>query len=160
MNDPIFAETYERLLALAGRIHPDPDSLSPSDLVHEVYLKLAGRDWTSPAHLRAVAASAMRSIVIDRARARNAKKRGGKDRARVSLAGLAADDREVDLLELHDALERLAAYDAELARVAELKLFLGLEVPEIAEDLGCSPATVKRRWQVARAWLVTGLFPA
>jgi RNA polymerase sigma-70 factor, ECF subfamily len=157
MTDSTFSETYDRLIRLARRMHGVHDSLDPSDIVHEVYLKLAGGSWTSPAHLRAVAARAMRSVIIDRARARGAHKRGGPDRVRVSLAGLAATDTAVDLIELSDAIDRLAAYDAELGQIAELKLFMGLEVAEIAEDLGCSAATIKRRWKVARAWLITSL---
>jgi RNA polymerase sigma factor (TIGR02999 family) len=112
-------------------------------------------EWRSRAHFHGVAAQMMRRVLVDHARARLAGKRGGALQ-RVSLAGLgaaAADDADLDVLALHDALERLAALDPEQARLVELRYFGGLGIEETAEALGVSPATVKREWAVARAWL-------
>ena len=100
----------------------------------------------------------MRQILIERARARNAQKRGGP-RARVTLddALVAGGERSIDLVALDEALERLAALDPDQARLVELRFFGGLTVEETADAMGISPATVKRHWMVARAWLAREL---
>ena len=100
----------------------------------------------------------MRQILIERARARDAQKRGGGG-AKVTLdeGMMAGAPRPIDFLALDDALERLAALDAEQARIVELRFFGGLSVEETAEALGSSPATIKRRWTLARAWLAREL---
>ena len=130
---------------------------SPPALVNEAYLRLVKdkkQDWQTRSHFVAIAAISMRQILIERARARGAQKRGG-DRARVTLdEGLVAgQERSVDLLAVDAALTRLAAIDSQQARLVELRFFGGLTIEESAEALGISPATVKRHWAMAKAWL-------
>lgn len=135
-----------------GRDH----SLQPTVLVHEAYLRLAGADvdWQNRTHFLSVAATVMRRILVERARARQARKRGGDD-VRVTmpeaLAGAASDP--VDVLMLDQAIERLAAIDERQAQAVELYYFGGLSHPEIGETLGVSVATVERDLRHARAWL-------
>ena len=138
-------------------------TLQPTALVHEAYLRLIDqRDvrWQNRAHFFGVAAQAMRRILVDHARGRRRVKRGGADR-RVTLtdAALIAEQRSVDLIDLDGALERLAALDPRQCRVVELRYFGGLSVEETAEALDISPATVKREWAMARAWLSAELNP-
>jgi RNA polymerase sigma-70 factor (ECF subfamily) len=132
-------------------------TLQPTALVNEAYLRLVDqRDvtWQNRAHFLGVAARAMRRVLVDHARARRRDKRGG-GAARVTLdddrVGAAA--RDLDLVALDDALGELAAVDAELARVVELRYFGGLTVDETAEVLGVAPRSVDRAWATARAWL-------
>ena len=132
-------------------------TLQPTALVNEAYLRLLKdrkQDWRTRAQVIGIAAMSMRQILIEAARARAAQKRGG-ELARVTLdEGLVADEsRTVDVLAVDDALHRLAAIDAQQARLVELRFFGGLTVEESAAALGISPATVKRHWAVARAWL-------
>lgn len=136
-------------------------TLAPTGLVHETYLKLvgeAGIPWTDRAHFFAVAARAMRQILVDRARRRSAAKRGGAAE-RVTLSNLPAREGEmsVNLVALDAALERLAALDPVQARLVELRYFGGLTIEETADVLGSSPATVKRAWASARAFLFAEL---
>jgi RNA polymerase sigma factor (TIGR02999 family) len=136
-------------------------TLQPTGLVHETYLKLvgeAGIPWSDRAHFFAVAARAMRQILVDHARRRTAAKRGGAAE-RVTLTNLPAEagGTSVDLLALDAALERLAALDPLQARLVELRYFGGLTIEETAEVLGSSPATVKRSWSSARAFLFAHL---
>ncbi len=132
-------------------------TLQPTALVHEVFLRLSRGTprWESRAHFFGAAARAMRQILVDRARARRADRRGG-DRARVTLSGLdgGSEDRFDDLLAVHDALARLEAEDPRKARVVELRFFAGLETSEVAEALGVSERTVFLDWRFAKAWLV------
>ena len=138
-------------------------SIDTTGLVHEAYLRLR-KDrpdrWQNRAHFCAIAAHAMRQILIERARARGAQKRGGA-RPRVTLhddvAGENGPLSTVDLLALDEALGRLAALDPEQARLVELRFFGGLTIEETADAMGLSPATVKRHWTVARAWLAREL---
>jgi len=114
----------------------------------------AARRW-GRSHFLAVAAMVMRSVLVDHARARQRAKRGGNARA-LSLGaadGVAAAEEPVDVVALDDALNRLAAQDARKARVVELRYFVGLSIEETAKALDSSPATVKREWTTARAWL-------
>ncbi len=132
-------------------------TLQPTALVNEAYLRLVKdkkQDWQTRSHFVAIAAISMRQILIERARARGAQKRGG-DRARVTLdeGVVAGHERSVDLLAVDAALTRLAAIDAQQARLVELRFFGGLTIEESAEALGISPATVKRHWAMAKAWL-------
>jgi len=146
----------ERAMRREGGDH----TLQATALVHESYLRLVDQrrvEWRSRAHFFAIAATVMRRILVDHARARLAAKRGG-GAAPITLAGAgegaAADGAdEVDLLALHEALERLAVLDPEQARLVELRYFGGLTIDETADALGVSPATVKREWTLARAWL-------
>ena len=138
-----------------------PQTIQATALVHEAYLRLAKdgkHDWQGRGHFKAIAAIAMRRILVERARAKAASKRGGS-RARITLdEALVADDgRPSELLALDDALTRLAKTDAQQARIVELRFFGGLTVDETAEVLSVSPATVKRGWAVARAWLLQEL---
>jgi RNA polymerase sigma-70 factor, ECF subfamily len=132
-------------------------TLQATALVNEAYVRLKKEKvhvWQNRAHFCAIAAGAMREILVERARARAAQKRGGS-RVRVSLENVhAADERTpVDLLALHEALERLSKLDPQLARIVELRFFGGLTVEEAAEALEISPATIKRAWSMAKAWL-------
>jgi RNA polymerase sigma factor (TIGR02999 family) len=133
-------------------------TLQVTGLVHEAYLRLVdqeGAEWQSRAHFFGVAGKAMRSILVDHARARAAVKRGGGAR-QVTLGAVgeaAAADSGLDVLALDEALTRLADLDPEQGRLVELRYFAGLSIEETAAVLGVSPATVKRQWQVVRAWL-------
>jgi RNA polymerase sigma-70 factor, ECF subfamily len=156
---PIVYQELRRLAASYLRRERQGYTLQPTALVHEAYLRLLkdkpGR-WQNRAHFCAIAAHSMRQILIERAR--DAQKRGG-ERHRVTLdEGLVAGGgRSIDLLALDQALERLAALDAEQARLVELRFFGGLTVEETAEAMRISPATVKRHWTVACAWLAREL---
>jgi RNA polymerase sigma-70 factor, ECF subfamily len=132
-------------------------SLQATALVNEAYLRLMKEKthaWQNRAHFCAIAAGAMREILVDRARARAAAKRGGS-RMRVSFddALSAKESMSIDFLALHEALTRLSALDPNLAHIVELRFFGGLSVEEAAEVLGSSPATVKRSWSLAKSWL-------
>jgi len=118
-------------------------------------------DWRSRAHFYGVAAKAMRSILIDHARARRAAKRGaGAERVTLGTRREVPDRTpDVDVLELDEALERLAELDPDKARLVELRYFGGLSIEEAAEVLEVSPATLKRHWNTARAWLRRELTP-
>ncbi len=122
------------------------------------YLRLGEQDrvnWRNRSHFVGVAAQLMRRILVDHARAHHAGKRGGHD-TRIPLDDAlepAAPDRGVDLLALDDALVRLAAIDSRQARIVDLRYFGGLSIEETADALELSPATIKREWQMARAWL-------
>jgi RNA polymerase sigma-70 factor, ECF subfamily len=152
---------YARLKSMAEdrmRSERGGHTLQPTALVHEAFLKLstAGVAWHDEAHFFAVAARAMRQVLIDHARSRGRDKRGG-GAARVSLdsADAPAPDApaDVDLLALDAALARLAEQDATAARVVEMRFFAGMEVDAIARVLGISDRTVRRHWVYAKAWL-------
>jgi RNA polymerase sigma factor (TIGR02999 family) len=132
-------------------------TLQATALVHEAFLRLVDQTHVSfrdRAHFFAVAARAMRQILVDHARRRHAGKRGGAATRLVLEDGMASvEPRGVDLVALDDALARLEALDPGQARLVELRFFGGLTVEETAAVLGCSPATVKRSWSSARAWL-------
>ena len=158
---PLVYQELRRLAAGYLRREKPGQTLQPTALVHEAYLRLM-KDrpdrWQNRAHFCAIAAHSMRQILIERARARGAVKRGGA-RPRVTLdeALVAGEDRSIDLLALDEALERLAQLDPEQARLVELRFFGGLTVEETAEAMDISPATVKRHWTVAKAWLTREL---
>ena len=132
-------------------------TLQPTALVNEAYVRLLkGRkqDWRTRAQVIGIAAMAMRQILIEAARARAAQKRGGDaDRVTLDEGLVASGERSVDVLAVDAALDKLAAFDAQQARLVELRFFGGLTIEECAAALGISPATVKRHWAVARAWL-------
>ena len=157
--DRLVPLVYAELRRLArGQLRRDPaaHSVEPTVLVHEAYLRLLGArvDWRDRTHFLSVAARIMRRILVERARARRAGKRGGDD-VRVTLTGSvpAPAEHPVDILMLDAALERLHASDERQARVVELCYFGGLTYPEIADLLGISEATVDRDLRHARAWL-------
>ena len=140
------------------RAQPPGHTLQTTALVHEAYLRLVSREgaaWNGRAHFLGVAAKAMRSILVDHARARRRVKRGG-GAEQVTLAGIedsSGRGRDLDVLELDDALARLAALDPRKAALVELRYFGGLGIEEAAGSLGISSATAKREWRLARAWL-------
>lgn len=158
---------YDELRRIAGgymkRERPG-QTIEPTALVHEAYLRLLkdkSPDWQGRTHFLAIAATSMRQILIERARAKQTAKRGG-ERDRITLdESVLADAAEpgggdavaLDLLAIDEALDRLAALDALQARIVELRFFGGLTIDETAESLGVSPATVKRHWTLAKAWL-------
>jgi RNA polymerase sigma factor (TIGR02999 family) len=148
-----------RQARLTLRREGEAHTLQPTALVHEAWLRLGDqRDarWESRTQFFAVAAQMMRRVLLDHARTRRALKRGG-GAVQVSLAGAgAAEDPPldpVDLIALDEALTRLAALDPQKARLVDLRYFAGLSIPEAAEVLGVSTATVGREWAVARMWL-------
>lgn len=163
----LFPLVYEELRDLASaqlRREKPGHTLQPTALVHEAFLKLAGQErahFESRSHFLAIAATAMRRVLVHHAEKRGSQKRGG-GRAREATGALdavvAPDAGEpVDLLALDEALTRLAALDERKAKVVELRYFAGLSVEEVAEAQGSSPATVKRDWEFARAWLLREL---
>lgn len=131
-------------------------TLQVTDLVHEVYLRLAGtnQDWQNRAHFFGVAAQAMRRVLVDHARAHRAKKRGsGKIFLSLDAAILSSGTKCEYLLEVDEALDKLRAIDPRQARVVELRFFADLSIDEVAEVLQCSARTIKRDWRFAQAWL-------
>lgn len=142
---------------------PADQTLQTTALVHEAYLRLvkgAEVPWQDRVHFYAVSARVMRRLLIDHAREQLALKRGGEDRAVPFADDLGAvPARPEELVALDEALGRLAQVDARMARVVELRYFAGLNMDETAETLGVCSRTVKRDWQVARAWLHRELGP-
>jgi RNA polymerase sigma factor (TIGR02999 family) len=154
---PLVYGELRRLAARYMRRERPGQSLQATALVHEAYLRLFKDDdlsFQNRAHFLGIAARSMRQILVEHARARDAAKRGG-ERRRITLdEGVAVGQPlDVDVLALDEVLERLAARDPHQARIVELRYFGGLTNEETAEALGVSPATVKREWAVARAWL-------
>lgn len=137
--------------------HGGTVTLQPTDLVNEAFLRLAGQhstSWSNRAQFFALSATVMRRILLDHARRRHAQRRDRRVEIRIaSDQGLMAPERAAELLELDQALIELAELDGRKARIVEMRYFGGLTVEESAEILEISPATVKREWSVARAWL-------
>lgn len=158
---PLVYEELRRLAASYMRRERPGQTLQATALVHDAYIRLmqdSKLSWQNRSHFFGIAARSMRQILVERARARQAAKRGGS-RIRVTLdAGLLATEAPaIDLEALDEALTRLEALDAELAQVVEVRFFGGLSIDEAAEALDVSPATIKRRWTVAKAWLAREL---
>jgi RNA polymerase sigma-70 factor, ECF subfamily len=133
-------------------------TLQPTALVNEAYLKLVDQrnaKWQNRAQFFGVAAQLMRRILVDHARAHQAEKRGGSDQQRLSItsAGALAKEPALDLLALHEALNKLTNIDLQQGQIVELRFFGGLSIEEIAEVLHIGHATVERDWKMARAWL-------
>ncbi len=154
----VYGELHKIADALFRREFRANHTLQPTALVHEAYLKLIGDgneiSWQNRAHFFGIAARSMRQILVNHAVAHNTDKRGGKETI------VALDDaisffqtRDIEILSLHQALERLEALDEREAKIVEMKFFGGLKIEEIAEVLNVSPATVKRDWEMARTWL-------
>jgi RNA polymerase sigma factor (TIGR02999 family) len=167
--DRLLPLVYDELrrLAAARLAHEAPgQTLQPTALVHEAYLRLVGPDpaypWDGRAHFYAAAAEAMRRILIDRARDRKRLKRGGDaPRRRLDLDGLVAEDASPDdLIDLDEALGRLALIDARGAELVRLRLYAGLSLDEAAAALGVVRRTAERDWAFARAWLFRQLVPS
>ena len=158
--DELLAVVYEELRRMAAHrmaAEAPGHTLQPTALVHEAYMKLVDQtrvDWQGRSHFFAVAAQAMRRILVDHARSRQREKRGG-GRARVVLdeAVALSPQKDEDVLALDEALERLAALDPRQAKVVELRFFGGMSVEEVAEALSVSKRTVEGDWTFARAWL-------
>ncbi len=131
-------------------------TLQPSAIVNEAYLKLLGRqgsNWQNRAHFFAVAAQSMRRVLVEHARRRDARKRGGGGARYILDTVVMTEPKAVDLIAVDDALVRLAELDAEQGRLVELRFFGGLTEEETAEALGVSTATVHRKWLLAKAFL-------
>ena len=158
--DAMMTIVYGELRRLAAnylRRERRDHTLQPTALVHEAFMRLVDQrriDWSNRAQFMGVAAVMMRRILVNHARDRIAAKRGGgAEHVPLTLAGAVSGAAEVNLLDLHEALERLAEAHRRKARIVELKFFAGLTNDEIAATLRLSPATVERDWKFARAWL-------
>jgi RNA polymerase sigma factor (TIGR02999 family) len=155
---PLVYDELHRQAASFLRKERPGHTLQTTALINEAYLKLIDRrdvNWQSRTHFFAVAAQAMRRILVDYAKAKHREKRGG-DNIKLSLEEamlVAAKEKGVDLIALDEALNKLAKFDAQQARVVELRYFSGLSLEETAEALHVSRATVARDWEAARAWL-------
>ena len=160
--------TYDELRGLAVSYlqrERSAHTLQPTALVHEAMIKMF-RDERLAEHERstwlAIAARAMRQVLIDHAHRRNAKKRGGGESERVTLSFVTPEEASIpaiDLLDLRDSLDRLEAINGDYLRIVEMRFFSGMSVEEIAAALGVSSRTVKRMWRGARAWLSADLGP-
>ncbi|MGD8329210.1 MAG: sigma-70 family RNA polymerase sigma factor [Acidobacteriota bacterium] len=158
--DRLAPTLYRELRAIAGRVfraQPAGHTLQPTALVHEVWFRLAdqpGMPETGRTHFLNLAAQAMRQILTDHARRRRAARRGGEWQ-RVSLGHVEYESstREVDVVDLDDALSALGEIDERQARVVEMRFLAGMTIEETAEALGVSPRTVQLDWRMARAWL-------
>lgn len=158
---PLIYDELHRIAARYLRQERAEHTLQPTALVHEAWLRLIDQqnvNWQNRAHFFGVSAELMRRILVDHARRKKAEKRGG------GAATVVLDEniewsarRDLDLVDLDDALEALAKLDPQQSKVVEMRFFGGLSVEETAEALGVSPTTVKREWRMARAWLLREL---
>jgi RNA polymerase sigma factor (TIGR02999 family) len=156
----LLAQLYTELRALAGALTrqlPPGQTLQPTALVHEAYLRLMRNQdpgWESQRHFFGTAARAMREILIEQARRKASQKRGGQAQRVELTEGLAwIEPPADDLLALDEAITRLQAEDPRLAEIVQLRYYTGLSVEETADVVGASARTVKRDWRFARAWL-------
>lgn len=161
LKESLWPDIYEELRRLAesymARGHHPQITLQPTALVNEAFIRLVDHkslDVRSRAHFFAIAANAMRYILADYARKRNAEKRGGHAQ-RVTLHSgiMGSDDEPFDAVALHEALEQLEARDTRAYQIVELRFFAGLGIEQTAQVLGISPRTVKNEWRWARVWL-------
>jgi RNA polymerase sigma factor (TIGR02999 family) len=154
---------YEQLRGIAESLMAQQSpshTLQPTALVHEAWLRMSGGDYEGREHFAAVAARAMRSVLVDHARRKRADKRGGAAlRVPADLLLERIEEEGADVLALEDALQRLGERDPELLRIVELRFFGGLSTEETARVLGISTATLTRSWKVARLWLARELGP-
>ena len=154
---PLVYDELRRLARYYLASQRSDHTLQSTAIVHEAYLRLAGHDnvhWENRSHFFAVAAQLMRRILVDHARKRNAAKRGGSNLTLlVDEAVEPSSQRELDLVALDDALKALATLDERQSRIIELRFFGGLSIEDTSRLLEISPATVKREWSTARAWL-------
>jgi len=164
-DEELLRAVYQELRRQAQRAmrrEGSEHTLQATALVHEAYLRLADQRpsaWRNRSQFFGIAAQMMRRILVDHARARLADKRGGGATA-ITLdesSASSGDADPIDVLALHDALDRLALLDPQQAKVVELRYFGGMSIEETAEALELSPATIKREWAVARAWLAREL---
>lgn len=155
----LFPAVYRDLENIAKAHVRSGSSIEPRGLVHELYLRLQDSplDARDRKHFYAIAALAMRQILVDRARKRMAQKRGGADAERVTLSELGANDAGIDIVAVDRALEKLEALSERQARIVELRCLVGLTVEETADALEVSERTVAAEWRLARAWLAREL---
>ncbi len=165
-RDQLMGVVYDELHRLARRYmrRESPDhTLQTSALLNEAFLRLVDQKnvhWQNRAHFFAIAAQMMRRILVDYARSRNYEKRGGGARALSLDEGLIVSDaRNEEVVNVHEALERLTEFDPRKGQIVELRFFGGLSIEETAEVLGVSPGTVMRDWTLAKAWLRRELSP-
>jgi len=157
--DTLLSLVYDELRRLARSYlqrERSDHTLQSTALVHEAYLRLVNQDvsWQNRAHFFGIAAQMMRRVLVDHARSRNAAKRGeGVCRVTLNEDIMGAGQRDVDVIALDKALTDLAAFDPQQSRIVELRFFAGLSIDDAAEVLTISPATVKREWAMAKAWL-------
>lgn len=159
---PLVYHELRRLAARELRQESSAQTLQPTALVHEAYLRLVDQPneqrWTHRGHFFAAAAESMRRILVDNARRKRAVKRGGgQTRVRVDADELAATHQDPDVLALDDALTRLGDQQPEIARLVSLRYFAGLTVDQAALAMGISPRTAARNWSYAKAWLLEAL---
>jgi RNA polymerase sigma-70 factor, ECF subfamily len=158
---PLVYDELRRIARQQMRRERPGQTLNSTGLVHEAWLRLSASSHLAPhnrSHFLGIAANAMRQILVERARARHAAKRGGhREKVTLDEAILPGPEPDLDVLAVDAALDKLAALDPDQARLVELRYFGGLSVEETAEALGISPATVKRRWASARAFLAAEL---
>jgi RNA polymerase sigma factor (TIGR02999 family) len=161
---PLVYEELRRLAHHYMEAQRPNHTLQTTALVNEAYLRLADQTnprWQSRAHFFAVAARAMRQIVVDYARSQRSQKRGGRAlKVELDEAAIVSPEQSKEIVDLHEALERLAALDSRKAQVVELKYFGGLNYDEMAEVLKISRVTVRRDWEFAKLWLYTELHSA
>lgn len=154
---PLLYNDLRRMAAYYLRRERREHTLQPTALVHEAYLRLLDQkhvQWQNRSHFFGVAAQLMRRILVDYARSHQAAKRGGAlPKIPLERAIVAQKEQPADLVALDETLTRLASIDPQQARIVELRVFGGLTIEETAELLGASPATVKRDWSMAKAWL-------
>ena len=162
-RDRLVGIAYPELRAIARRQLANErgdHTLQPTALVNEAYMRLSRLDridWQDRVHFVRMASRVMREILVDHARRHGAGKRDGGERVPITQVDVAAPEGDIDMLALDGALDRLAAIDPARAQLVELRYFGGLTIEETAEALAISPATAKRHWQAARAWLFEAL---
>ena len=169
-HDRLFSVIYDELHGLAARVHRQSpnQSICPTELVNEAYLRLVRQRFGNlrdRGHFFCIAARILRRVLVDRARARNALKRGGdaeRDRLSTLVDARSIHSRlhQLDVLALEEALEQLAEQSPSRAQVVELRFFAGLSVEETAEAMGVHEITVKRHWKFAQAWLAAKMSDA
>ncbi len=155
---PLVYDELKRIATAKMRSEKSDQTLQPTALVHEAFLRLVGEEdwkqWDGKGHFFAAASEAMRRILIEQARRKKTAKRGGsQQRVEMEDAFLVSDDKVDELLDLEAALQRLAQLDPGLVRLVELRYFTGLSIEQTADVLGVSERTIKRNWAYARAWL-------
>lgn len=159
--DKLFPLVYDRLRAIAYRQmehQPENHTLSKTDLVHEVYLKLIDQKdakWKDRVHFYAVASKAMRHILVDHARKKSAQKRGGNESEITFIDEIMTVEHqaEKELIQIDEALDKLAEFDDRMAKIVEYRYFGDMKMDDIAKVLDLSPRTIKRDWATARGWL-------
>lgn len=167
--DKLMELVYDELRRLATNVfrrERSEHTLQPTALVHEAYLRLLGPDAlqaTNKSHFRAIAGVAMRRVLVDHARRKTAGKRNSEAGPALSISAetdlAVAISPDLDVLELHDALERMGKINERQARLVEMRFFAGMTQPEAAEALGVSLATAERDWKIAKVWLRKRLMP-